>query len=389
MEDSKIQGVQGSSEELDALSAALLGPSFDVNSEEKIAVKAEDVQQGGGIDFSKHFFEPRVGETYLIKLLPQKPGEELVNHRSVYKNLPDPERKGKSFHYISSGNAKTCPALDLFFELNAKKKEGDAVAEKKIEKYMSRTNQGCVRIQILSSPKAEEIGTVRMFSFATFGPNATVSNLINMKLNPTKEQIAQGYEREDIFNLFESSVMSIVCTEAVYDGIKGRDFTSSSWAPKKRGAISINDENKTREFKASDIKNGSLTDEAKPWFVMFLKKFMQNPDYDIHRYFSYKPIDDPKMDKETSDYVNNVWNKVNEIIPVIRDKSLAEIAAYGKKDTSDATKAGSDKAKGTNVLADSIPDELAGSVMSAVNAKTKAPVSDAPVDDEIAGIMNS
>lgn len=369
--------------ELDALQSALLGPSFDVNSDEVIAVKAEDVQQGGGIDFSKHYFEPRVGETYLIKLLPN-PGGELITHRSVYKSLPDPERKGKTFHYISSGNAKTCPALELFFELNAKKKEGDAVAEKKIEKYLSRTNQGCVKVQILQSPKAEEVGMIRMMSFATFGPNATVANLINLKMNPTKDQIKQGYEREDIFNLFESSVMSLVCEEATYDGIKGRDFTKSSWAPKKRGAIAIKEDGTTREFKATDVKDGKLTAEAKEWFDAFLKNF-NNPDYDIFRYFAYKEVGDPRMDKETADYVKSVWDKVNEIIPVIRDKSLAEIANYGKKEVKTEGKDGDGKRSGTNVLAESVPDELAGSVMAAAGDSGNK----GTADDEVADILNS
>ena len=372
--------------ELDALQSALLGPSFDVNSDEVIAVKAEDVQQGGGIDFSKHYFEPRVGETYLIKLLPN-PGGELITHRSVYKSLPDPERKGKTFHYISSGNAKTCPALELFFELNAKKKEGDAVAEKKIEKYLSRTNQGCVKVQILQSPKAEEVGMIRMMSFATFGPNATVANLINLKMNPTKDQIKQGYEREDIFNLFESSVMSLVCEEATYDGVKGRDFTKSSWAPKKRGAIAIKEDGTTREFKATDVKDGKLTAEAKEWFDAFLKNF-NNPDYDIFRYFAYKEVGDPRMDKETADYVKSVWDKVNEIIPVIRDKSLAEIANYGKKEVKTEGKDGDGKKSGTNVLAESVPDELAGSVMTAAGDSEKKKAA-APADDEVADILNS
>lgn len=372
--------------ELDALQSALLGPSFDVNSDEVIAVKAEDVQQGGGIDFSKHYFEPRVGETYLIKLLPN-PGGELITHRSVYKSLPDPERKGKTFHYISSGNAKTCPALELFFELNAKKKEGDAVAEKKIEKYLSRTNQGCVKVQILQSPKAEEVGMIRMMSFATFGPNATVANLINLKMNPTKDQIKQGYEREDIFNLFESSVMSLVCEEATYDGIKGRDFTKSSWAPKKRGAIAIKEDGTTREFKATDVKDGKLTAEVKEWFDAFLKNF-NNPDYDIFRYFAYKEVGDPRMDKETADYVKSVWDKVNEIIPVIRDKSLAEIANYGKKEVKTEGKDGDGKKSGTNVLAESVPDELAGSVMAAAGDSEKKKAA-APADDEVADILNS
>lgn len=344
-----------SNNSLDALQSALLGPSFDTNSNDNIAVKAEDAQVSGGIDYSKHFFEPRVGETYLIKFLPN-PGGDLITHRSVYKNLPDPDRKGKTFHYISSGNAKTCKALELFFELNALKKEGDPIASKKIEKYLSKTNQACCKIQILSSPKKEEVGQIRLFVFATFGPNATAANLINQKLNPTKEQIEQGYEREDIFNIFSSSALSLVCEEATYNGIKGRDFSKSAWAPKPKGAVAIKEDGKTRQFTAADFEGGKLPDEVKEWFNAFIQQF-NNPDYDVFKWFSYKTPDDERLadDKETREYIQSVFKKVDEITEVIRNKSLSEIANYGRKDTSaDTSKESSTK----NVMAESIPDEL-------------------------------
>ena len=372
----------GANNSLDALQSALLGPSFDVNSEEKLTVKAEDVQNGG-IDYSKHFFEPRVGETYLLKFLPN-PGGDLITHRSVYKHLPDPDRKGKTFHYISSGNAKTCKALELFFELNALKKEGDAVAKAKIDKYLTRTNQGCCKVQILSSPKKDEIGQIRLFVFATFGPNATVANLISQKLNPTKEQIEQGYEREDIFNIFSSSCLSLVCEEAVYDGIKGRDFTKSGWAPKKQGAIAINEQGETRRFVASDLVDGKLSDEAKPWFDVFIKQF-NNPDCDVYKWFSYKSPDDERLadDKDTRDYIQSTFDKVAEIVEVIRNKSLAEIANYGRKAKDD--KDVNDDSK-KNVLAESIPDELKD--IKGAETETTETKSTASDDDEVEAILN-
>lgn len=367
---------------LDALQSALLGPSFDVNSEEKLTVKAEDVQNGG-IDYSKHFFEPRVGETYLLKFLPN-PGGDLITHRSVYKHLPDPDRKGKTFHYISSGNAKTCKALELFFELNALKKEGDAVAKAKIDKYLTRTNQGCCKVQILGSPKKDEIGQIRLFVFATFGPNATVANLISQKLNPTKEQIEQGYEREDIFNIFSSSVLSLVCEEAVYDGIKGRDFTKSGWAPKPKGAIAIKETGETRQFVASDLVDGKLSEEAKPWFAEFIKQF-NNPDCDVYKWFSYKSPDDERLadDKETREYIKSTFDKVSEIVEVIRNKSLAEIANYGRKSKDD--KDVNDDSK-KNVLAESIPDELKD--IKGAETETTETKSTASDDDEVDAILN-
>jgi hypothetical protein len=358
-----------------------------VTEETTIAVKAEDVQQNNGIDFSKHFFEPKVGASYVIKFLPN-PGGEPITHRSLYKDLPDPDRKGKTFHYISSGNAKTCQALELFFELNNLKKAGDIVAEKKIEKYMGKTNQGCCKIQILQSPDANEIGIIRMFQFATFGPNATVANLIDGAINPSAEKIKAGETKEDIFNIFNSSVMMLECVESLYPGkngapsIKGRDFSKSSWIKKKRGAIAkleIDGQIKTREFKESDLNNGLIDGEALPYFKAFVKEVV-NPDYDIFNFFAYKDENDPRLTKETKDYVVAVNKKVAEIIPVIREKSLEEIANYGKGNATDsAPKA--DKA--TNVMADSIPDELADSIMAGDSEKKTAPKADTAPKDEM------
>jgi len=352
----------------------------DVN----IAVKAEDVVQNTGIDFSKHFFEPKVGSSYLFKLLPN-PGGSPVEHRSVYKNLPDPERKGKTFHYVSSGNAKTCKALELFFELHALKKEGNAIAEKKIDKYLSRTNQGCVKIQVLQSPVPEEIGIVRMFQFATFGPNATIANLLNQKLNPTKEQMAAGYEKEDIFNIFGSDVISLICEEATYDGVKGRDYTKSGWLPKKqKGAIAtITDETgkvTTHEFNAKDLVKGGLTPEAEPFFNEFVK-LVTHEDYDVRNYFSYKEVDDARNTKETNEYLKSVFAKVDEIIPVIREKSLIEIAAYGKAGSAPSGDKIPKNDNAKNILADSVPDELSDSIMKDDSSKTSETASNSEVDD--------
>lgn len=372
------------SQELDALQSALLGPSFDVNSEEKIAVKAEDLQEGG-MNWADTFFEPQPGESYLIKLLPN-PGGDLITHRSLYRSLPDPERRGKTFRYISSGNAKTCPVLELFFELNSKKKEGDAVAEKKIEKYLSRTNQACVKIQILQSKKPEDIGKIRLFVFSTFGPNAHISNLINQKLNPTKEQIEQGYEREDIFNIFESAVMSVVCEESTYDGQKGRDFSKSSWAPKHKGAIAIDEAGKSYQFQASDCVDRQLKEEVKPWFMAFVKA-MSDPKIDVKKQFAYKTGDEPELDEDTKAYVKATRKKVDEIVPVIRDYSLNDIAKYGKKEAESDEK--SDKKKSKNVMEESLPDEMAGSVMAAAEKKSEPAKAISSDDDDVANILNS
>lgn len=368
---------------MDALKSALLQKT--VTEDSNFAVKAEDVQQNTGIDFKKHFFEPQVGKSYLIKFLPN-PGNDPIIHRSLYKNLPDPERKGKTFHYVSSGNAKTCKALELFFELNALKKDGDPVAEKKIKEYLSKTNQACSKIQVLQSPDPAEVGIIRMFAFATFGPNATVANLVNQKVNPTKEQITQGYEKEDIYNIFGSDVMSLVCEEANYDGIKGRDFSKSSWLPKKqRGAIGIIEKDGktlTHEFNNNDIVNGDIKPEVDEYFNTFAT-LLTSDDYSIYNFFAYKEIGDARNTKETEEYLKAVQAKVDEIIPVIREKSIMEIKAYGKAEKApSADNQKKDKAK--NVLADSIPDELQNSIMNEVKVEgTKSVV------DEVADIIGA
>lgn len=352
------------------------------------AVKAEDVQQNSGIDFSKHYFEAKTGSSYLIKFLPN-PGGELITHRSAYKDLPDPERKGKSFHYVSSGNAKTCKALELFFDLHAMKKEGDAIAEKKIEKYMGRTNQGCCKIQVLQSPVAEEIGMVRMMTFATFGPNATIANMLDQKLNPTKEMIANGEEKEDIFNMFDSPVMSLVCTEANYPGkngapdIKGRDFTKSSWLKKNRGAIVKMEDGKVHQFTSDNLVNGQVKPEFQEAFKQFVALVMCD-DYSVYKYFAYKEVDDARNDKDTNDYLKSVQKKVDEIIPIIRNGSLTEIANYGKKDTSASADG---KQKKSDTFADSIPADLAGSVMNADASKAKA-TDESPMSSAVDAILN-
>ena len=372
----------------DALRNAFLQST--VTEDTSFAVKAEDLSNGSSIDFKKHFFEPQVGKTYTIKFLPN-PGADPIIHRSAYKDLPDPERKGKTFHYVSSGNAKTCKALELFFELNQLKTAGDAVAEKKIDKYLSRTNQAACKIEILSSPDIEEIGTVRIFSFSTFGVNASVANLVNKKLNPTAEQVKQGFEKEDIFDIFESSVMNLVCTENEYPvaggpARKGRDFSKSDWLPKKRGAYIKMSDGTEHTFTKADLVGGAIAPGAEKAFNEFVSLVL-NEDYDIYNYFAYKTVDDPRNSKDTNDYLKSVFAKVDEITEVIRTKSLAEIANYGKKEAKPAGEADANgKVNGAkNILADSVPTELQDSVLNA-GAETVQTKSDA--SDLASSILN-
>lgn len=360
----------------DILKNALLG---DTNLE-NVVVKAEDLPQEGGIDFSKHFFEPKPGNSYLIKFLPNLEGtREPIVHRKVYKSLPDPTRKGKTFQFTSAGVASKCKVLQLFFDLNNLKKNGDPVATQKIDEFMGCTNQGCAKIQVLSSPVKEEVGIVRMMSFSTFGPNATVANLLNKKISPTKEQIEQGFEKEDVFNIFESSVMSLVCEKAVYNNREGRDYSKSDWAPKKRGAIAILEDGSQRAFKASDKELIGKGDEEVLKYFNAFAAVLQSPDYSIHNYFAYKEVGNPLNTKETEDYLKAVHEKVDEIVPIIESKSVAEIKNYGK--AVPASEGGADgKSKiigggnADDILKQSAPTELGGSVLNqAANQSAPSP----------------
>ena len=98
------------------LSNDLMSAFLDTTVTEPIIVKAEDVPLGTGMNFSDIFFEPQVGKTYRVKFV-QNPHGQNLSIRKVYKSLPDPTRRGKSFHHVSSGVAATDPALELFFEL--------------------------------------------------------------------------------------------------------------------------------------------------------------------------------------------------------------------------------------------------------------------------------
>ncbi len=351
--------------------------AFLHSGEETVIVKAEDIPvESSGIDYKKSFFEPQVGMSYTVKLLTNPfgvPGSTTnstaISHRKVYKDLPDPKRKGKKFHYVSSGNAKTCKALDLFFELNNLKKNGDVLAEQKISEFMGATNQGAILIQVLSSPIAEEIGMYRIMTFSTFGPNATIANLIQEKMNPTKEMIANGFEKEDVFNIFSSNALVIQCDEAEYEGQKGRDFSKTVFSKNQRSAYVVYEKDGKDvkyEFSKDDVVDGKLRPEAVESFKAFIEQ-LKNPDISIHNLFSYKEIGDPKNSEDTEKYLVQLHEKVDEIIPIIKNaKSIAEIKQYGVVDTTSTGDSAQtiNGTKASDILKDSAPSELMNSILN-------------------------
>ena len=361
----------------------------EINLDTTIA-KSEDLpQEGGGINFKDHFFEPKPGNTYLIKFLPNFEGlRHQIVHRKAYKGLPDPTRKGKTFQYVSSGSAKTCKPLQLFFDLNALEKDGNVLAEQKRKKYLGCTNQGCCKVQILVSPEKEEIGIIRMMSFSTYGPNATVANLLNKKIaTPTKEQIAQGFEKEDVFNIWESPALLLVCTKATYDGIEGRDYTKSDWAPKKRGAVSILENGDQHEFTLADKELVTKNDPSIMEHFNNLFNKIQDPAYSIHNFFAYKELGNVLNTEATNDYLKIVLAKVDEICPIIEKGTMAEIQNYGKESKEATTDAKANPkanliggAKSDDILASSAPTEIQGSVLNEKPVDSPIPGSTSRVD---------
>ena len=379
----------------DAMSAAFLH-----SSEETIIVKAEDLPlEGGGIDYKKSFFEPQVGKSYTVKLI-TNPGGLSITHRKVYKDLPDPKRKGKKFHYVSSGSAKTCEALELFFELNNLKKNGDALATQKIKEFLGATNQGAVLVQVLSSPDAEEIGIYRIMTFSTYGTNATIANLIEKKVNPTKEMLANGYMKEDIFNVFGSNALIIQCEEAEYEGVKGRDFSKSEFSKNIRGAFVkyMKDDKEIRyDFTPEDVVDGKIRPEATEAFMELIKT-LQNPDISIHNLYAHKLPGDPKNSEDTEKYLVTLDEKIKEIIPVIRNaKNISEIKNYGvpvnESNSGDSAQMIGDK-KASDILKDSVPSELASSILndddSTVQKTQEAPIQELKTENKtVDDILNS
>jgi len=337
-----------------------------VTSDIQVIAKAENLESES-LDWEKIFFEPKVNCTYTIKFLPNLVTQNSIVHRSIYNSLPDPHRKGKTFNWISSGRG--CPVLDLFFDLNDLKKQGDVVAEEKIKKYLTRRNQACSYVQILSSPDKNEIGMIKLMKYPSFSDKATIATLLDTKLNPTKEQLEAGFEKENVFDIFESSVLILIVKETIYEGQKMRDMSASSWSPKKRGAIAKLENGTAREFTKNDLVNGEVTAEALPFFDALINELV-NPEISIYTWFEYKDINDPRNTEEVVKYLKETKEKLDEILPIIRDGSLTEIAAYGK-----VSKNENDTNKAKNIMEESIPEELRDlSDLSKTPENSKKPV---------------
>ena len=345
--------------ELNDLKNALLSSQDEVN----VEVPVEGYEKK---DWAEIFFEPQpaagAGNNYVVKFIPN-PGHSDIVFRNVYK-LPDPDRRGKKFRYYAPD--KDCPVLNLFFDLHDLKKQGDVIAEAKIKDYLGRTQQGCARVQILKSPNTEDIGKIKLFVFSTAKvATSHIWNLIQGKISPDQKLIDDGLAtKENIFNIFSSTTLVINCKKGMFEGTEGRDYSASQWLnEKKKGAVVILD-GKPREFTPADLVNGQLTTEATPYFEKFME-IISDPKLDTYQQFERKIAGDPRNTPDIEEYIAKTEEKVRVIVDVIRDGQLTEIANYGKPVARENGNQGAD------LLKDSIPDELQGTVMS--NAPATAP----------------
>lgn len=366
----------------------LMSAFLETGISEKVVVKAEEIEYGGGgINFKEIFFEPQPGKSYVIKLVKNPNGDDLT-HRKIYKRLPDPDRRGKTFQYIQDpSTVKTDPVLQLFFDLNTEKKAGNALAEKKIKDYLSQTNQGCTIVQIVKSNDDDyKPGEFKLFVFSTFGPNATIANLINEALNPTQAQIDDGVKPNNLWNVFGSKQIFVEVGESEYDGIKGRDFTKSKLSNKEIGVMVPFEDGSTHTFSEKDILETNeqgvatkITDEAMR-ALKRLTEIMQDEKLSVHNYFAWKAIDDPRNTDSTNEYLKKVLDKVGRIIPIIREaKTIESILNACAEDTSAPSENKDDKSK--NILSESIPAELAETMMGeATNTQPAAQVSQPSID---------
>ena len=129
-----------------------------------------------------------------------------------------------------------------------------------------------------------------------------------------------------------------------------------------------------------------MKDEVKPYFEKFLEQLTRE-DVDVHKWFAYKTVDDPKNDHETNEYLKSVQKKVEEIVPIIRDKSLQEIASYGRAEQKSENKENNDE-KPTDILKESLPEELQETVMNEAGAAPAAKKGSED-DKDIDSILNS
>lgn len=345
----------------------------DKETELNVKVVAEDFSEGSKFEWEDYFFEPKAGEKYVIKLL-ISPGEDEIVHKQVFTNVINPN--GGTFRYaLPAGFQENDAYFTTIIELYKAKKAGDLVAEKKAEMFGKKKQQGCVKIQILQSSVREDIGKIKLMAYQSFGPNAKIAEMIKAKISPSQEQLDAGAEKENIFSIFETSVMHIICKSKMFEGKEGRDLSESLWSTKKTGAYVKLEDGSEHQFTTADLVDGKIKDEVKPFFEKLIANLTEVKIYD---YFGPKTIGDTRNTEEDEKYLKEVKERADKAADLLMDMSLEELITLSNK----ATK----KSKEGDIHAESIPDELKGSVQA---GGSEAKITTAQVDDsdDIAALL--
>lgn len=395
----------------------LMGAALATRSEdEKVAITEDairDEEGGSGVDWDKIFFDAEIGKTYVVKFLRllKAPNKKDIQHAEIYTGLPDPDYKDSTLRYVSFGrkhpNAPkgTDPVLQVFFDLKKREKGGCGISEQKISKYLSRRSLNCCLVQILEHPDPEMVGAIRLMTFQMGGDGATITLALDAKMNPTRGK------RVDVFDLFETPAMEIICEEKVFPSTnggepkKGRSFAKSKWIDGELySAIGIirDEEGKkidSHEFKKADLdEKGNVKPELMKYFKALISE-MVSPDVDIYNWFLPKISGDPRNTEDTEARCKEIEDKLERMLPILRDGSLSDIATMGKGEN--PNKSGGDKSASAskNATADELPDEFKDSVMSEngegsgnpfeeKKADTPPPAADSGIDPDVAAAMS-
>ena len=348
----------------------------DKEADLNIKVVAEDFSDGAKFEWEDYFFEPKAGEKYVIKLL-ISPGEDEIVHKQVFTNVPNPN--GGVFRYaLPAGYQDNDPYFVEIIELYKGKKSGDLVSEKKAEMFGKKKQQGCVKIQILQSPVREDIGKIKLMAYQSFGPNAKIAEMIKAKISPSQEQLDAGVEKENIFSIFETSVMHIICKSKMFEGKEGRDLSESLWSTKKTGAYVKLEDGREHQFTTKDVENGKIKDEVKPFFEQLIVNLTENSIYD---YFGPKIIGDPRNSEEDEKYLKDCKERADKAAELLEEMTLEELITLSNK----ATK----KSKEGNIHEESIPDDLQDTVQASQSTSSQDTVTQNTIDDsdEIAKLL--
>lgn len=357
----------------------------------QVKIMADEFYEDGH-DFTLTYLQPQPGESWVLKVLPNienTNGADLqgnIGTHSVYKKLPDPDRAGKTFRYTSSGNSDTCPALALFFDLYKKGEDGDILAKQKYKKHLPSSNEACVVVQVISGPKPEDTGKIRLLVYHTSGVGTDIANLMKNKLAPVNKRL----KPENIFDLFGSSLLYLECVlQKFAEGGEGRSFAASSWSTDEKSGALLPMNDGTWVPLSKDLIDPATRDFKDPAHREAFAKLIEmtkDTNISIHNQFSYKTATDPRNTESTSKYVKDTYEKMMRVIPIIRDaQSLDEIDAklnIGKTGEGNAEMIGD--ATTQDVLKSGAADVLGTSTTFGGQQEQNSTPAQTPVDTTVA-----